>query len=276
MKNTTPFVFTALLTAAAGLTACSDSNNSNNSTESTPVKTDAPEAAVSMTQLPVVVSYRERIMLPPSAQISVTLEDVSRMDVAATIIDKQTISAQSGPPYQLTMTYDANKINPKMRYALRARIEQNGKLIFTNTSFIPAFEKTGQPVSILVQSVGGQQTPVKPQLQTLGNSNWQVIRLGADDNPKGANGQALSLSLQDGQASGFSGCNNYHGGYTIAQQSLKFSPLASTRKACSSPSATAAEQQFLHSVGKVDSYSLKNGKLLLTSENMPLMELKVQ
>lgn len=273
MKSTKPFILTALLCSVAGLSACSDKNAESSKPT---INTTDTKAAVAMTQLPVVVSYRERIMLPPTARISVTLEDVSRMDVAATIIDKQNISAQSGPPYKLTMSYDANKIDPRMRYALRARIENNGKLLFTNTSFIPAFEKKNQPVSILVQSVGAQKAAPTPQRQTLANSNWQVIRIGADEGPKGANGQAISLNLQDGQASGFSGCNNFHGSYTIAQQSIKFGPLASTRKACIDPSATAAEQMFLQHIGKVDGYSLKSGKLLLTSKNMPLMELKVQ
>lgn len=273
MKSTKLFILTALLCSVAGLSACSDKNaESGKPTTNT---TDT-KAAVAMTQLPVIVSYRERIMLPPTARISVTLEDVSRMDVAATILDKQTISAQGGPPYKLTLSYDANKINPQMRYALRGRIEQNGQLLFTNTSFIPAFEKTGQPISILVHSVGGQQIPPKAKLKTLTNSNWQVVRIGADGNPTGANGRAISLSLQDGQASGFSGCNNFHGSYTIAEQSIKFSPLASTRKACIDSSATAAEQTLLQSIGKVDGYSLKSGKLLLTAKNVPVMELKVQ
>lgn len=32
------------------------------------------------------VFYRERVMLPPNAEIQITLEDVSKMDVAADVI----------------------------------------------------------------------------------------------------------------------------------------------------------------------------------------------
>lgn len=263
MKKFTLLALSAGLLSVLALSACGN-------------KEEKQEAAT-LSQLPVEVVYRERMMLPPNALVTVTLEDVSLMDVAATLIDKQTSSTQGGPPFRFTMKYDESKIDPRMRYALRARIELDGKLLFTNTSSIPAFENTdGKPVQILVQNVARPEAPQAQKPALLGNSNWQVTRIGATEVPKNAQNRALNLNFQDGRASGFSGCNQFNGQYTLEALSLKFSPLASTRMACIEGTAMATEQMFLAALTKVDAYSLKGGKLLLIGNNLPLMELQAQ
>ncbi len=78
------------------------------------------------------ILYRERMMLPPNAEITVTLEDVSKMDVAADIIATTTFPAVGGPPWDFAMDYDPARIDSRHRYAVRARIEVNGQLMFTN------------------------------------------------------------------------------------------------------------------------------------------------
>lgn len=47
-----------------------------------------------------------------------------------------------------------------------------------------------------------------------------------------ANSIADSLTSDDSQASGFSGCNQFMGGFTVEGDQLSFGPLASTRKMC--------------------------------------------
>ena len=88
------------------------------------------------------VFYRERIMLPPNAEITVTLEDVSRMDVAADVIATTTFPAVGGPPWGFTLEYDSASIDSRHRYAVRAWVEMNGQLMFTNTMQIPAFSRS--------------------------------------------------------------------------------------------------------------------------------------
>lgn len=43
------------------------------------------------------------------------------------------------------------------RYAMRARIELDGRLWFTNTRHIPAFPDGGGPIQVLVDQVGGEK-----------------------------------------------------------------------------------------------------------------------
>ena len=62
------------------LSACNDDTAQQNS-------------AVKQTtaSLPVQVSYLDRSLLAPNSQLTVTLVDVSKMDVAATVISEQVI-----------------------------------------------------------------------------------------------------------------------------------------------------------------------------------------
>ncbi|MGC3834130.1 YbaY family lipoprotein [Moritella viscosa] len=100
------------------------------------------------------VFYRQRIALPPGAQVSLVLEDISKMDVAAEIIAQQTITAVGFPPYKIDLRYNAAKIKPQHRYALRAQIELGGQLLFINTEQVDAFSnQSAKPTEILVSQV---------------------------------------------------------------------------------------------------------------------------
>ena len=99
-----------------------------------------------------VVWYRERIALPPGAEVIVTLEDQSRADAPATVITDYTHVVDSeGPPYSFRLVFDPSAIDERMTYGLRARIEHEGKLLFTSTEHgDPLAGKPGEPVRIMV------------------------------------------------------------------------------------------------------------------------------
>jgi uncharacterized lipoprotein YbaY/heat shock protein HslJ len=75
-------------------------------------------------------SYRERMMLPPSAMLEVTLEDVTLADAPADIIARTEVQSAKAPPYSFTLTYDPTRINPNHRYNVRAGITADGSLMF--------------------------------------------------------------------------------------------------------------------------------------------------
>jgi putative lipoprotein len=55
--------------------------------------------------------------------------------------------------------YDPSAIDDRMRYGLRARIEMDGKLMFTSTEHIDPFAgEPGEPVRIMVSKQGRNQT----------------------------------------------------------------------------------------------------------------------
>ena len=97
------------------------------------------------------VFYRERMMLPPGIEVEVQLQDISRPDAMATVLESVLLTPQGAPPYAFGIDYNRAAIDPRMTYALRATITHDGRLLFSSTDYIDPF--AGNPVEILVQQV---------------------------------------------------------------------------------------------------------------------------
>ena len=78
------------------------------------------------------MSYREAIKLSPDAVLTVTLADVSRQDVAAKTLAEQLIANPGASPIPFELSYDPDAIVPGHSYAVQARIEWEGRLLFIN------------------------------------------------------------------------------------------------------------------------------------------------
>lgn len=216
------------------------------------------------------VWYRERMMLPPDAEITVTLEDVSKMDVAADIIATTTFPAVGGTPWNFTMEYDPTSIDSRHRYAVRARIEVNGQLMFTNTTQIPAFSgEEGKPLEILVSRVGGGRGGQRPASTTpdasLTNTYWKLVELDGEPAALGAGGRELHIVLtsEENSVRGFSGCNRFTGGYEVNDNQLRFKELASTMMACME--VMELEQRFLVNLEGTMRFTIRGYSLALYS-----------
>jgi putative lipoprotein len=104
------------------------------------------------------VAYRERIALPPDAVVEVVLLDLSRMDVAATILAQQVIVPKQQVPIPFTLGYDPTAIDTRMSYAVRATIKRGDKLLFVTDRNHPVLTR-GYSESVdlvLVRSGGGE------------------------------------------------------------------------------------------------------------------------
>jgi len=92
------------------------------------------------------ITYRERMALPPTAQVEIQLADVSLMDAPSKTIAQQSFTADGRQvPFPFTLTVDQRRLDPRGRYAVSARItDASGKLMFiTDTHNSVTF--TGQP-----------------------------------------------------------------------------------------------------------------------------------
>ncbi|RSZ31945.1 hypothetical protein EJO70_30740 [Variovorax sp. 553] len=79
------------------------------------------------------VTYRERIALDPAAEIVVQLLDVSLMDAPSKVLAEQRIKANGKQvPFAYELKVDAARIDPRMRYAVSARITRGDQLLFIN------------------------------------------------------------------------------------------------------------------------------------------------
>ena len=140
-------VFAGLLLAML-LTAC------NEQAESIEESQQHPDNSL-MRVISGEVWYRERIALPPGAEVIVTLEDQSRADAPATVITDYTHIVDGQGPYSFRLVYDPAAIEERMTYGLRARIEYDGELMFSSTEHIDPFVgERGEPVRIMVSRMG--------------------------------------------------------------------------------------------------------------------------
>ena len=89
------------------------------------------------------ITYRERIALPPTAQIEIQLSDVSLMDAPSRTIAQQTFTADGRQvPFAFSLTVDQRPLDPRHSFAVSARItDALGRLMFiTDTRNSVAFD----------------------------------------------------------------------------------------------------------------------------------------
>ncbi|SEF23131.1 putative lipoprotein [Variovorax sp. NFACC28] len=121
MKRRTSLLMFSAIAGASLLSACAVPSS--------------PSAGGSAAQLRVsgTVTYRERIALDPAAEIQVQLLDVSRMDAPSVVLAEQRIKANGRQvPFAYELKVDAARIDPRMRYAVSARISRGDQLLFIN------------------------------------------------------------------------------------------------------------------------------------------------
>ena len=78
----------------------------------------------------------------------------------------------------------------------------------------------------------------------------------------------ITLTLNDGSASGSAGCNSYGAGYATDGASLTFGPTVVTEMACLEPEGLMKqEQQYLSFLGDVVTFSISGGQLWVDAGN---------
>lgn len=221
------------------------------------------------------VYYRERMALPPGAELTVELQDISRPDAPATTLASVVTPASAGPPYAFSIEYRPGQIDSRHRYGLRAAITFEGRLLFTNTDYINPFAEGAQgpegSLEVLVrrapEAAGGSSAAT--EAPPLERTRWVLESLAGHTVSPGAGGRALDLTLdpEQRQAGGFSGCNRFGGPYQLGddaagpERSLELGPLAGTLMAC--PGGGDLEQPYLDALVRVDSLRQSGNTLSL-------------
>lgn len=73
-----------------------------------------------------------------------------------------------------------------------------------------------------------------------------------------------TLTLEEGLAGGFSGCNTYRGPYELDGDSISLGPLAGTLIGCPGPEADT-EAAYLAALEGVDAWAIEGGELVLST-----------
>jgi heat shock protein HslJ len=115
-------------------------------------------------------------------------------------------------------------------------------------------DASGQPI-LVFQQVSGEQAIA---------GDWTVTAVrtaNAVSSP--VPGSELTLSFASGTASGYAGCNQFTGGYTLTGEDLTIGPLASTRRACADPAVSQQETDYLAALQATASFSATSQMLTL-------------
>jgi putative lipoprotein len=109
------------------------------------------------------ITYRERIAVPPGAQLVVLLVDVSRADAPSETIGSVTLSDIGQPPYPFEIAYRPEQIVESHSYVVQARLTHQGRLLFITDQAYPVISR-GHPaeVQIVLKRVGAPPAASTP------------------------------------------------------------------------------------------------------------------
>lgn len=233
----------------------------------------APVAALAETRtLDGTVTYRERMALPPDAEITVQLVDVSLADAPATLLGETTLTPSHQVPVPFQITYDDADLAEGHSYALQARITVEDQLIFINTSRHAVFGPEPDATDILVERVAASP---EPDAAPSPAGRWLAEDIGGGGVID--NAQSLLELAADGTVTGSGGCNRMRGTAVIEGDALTLGPIAATRMACV-PALGDQEAKFFAALAATRNWKIDEiGKLiLLGAEGQALMRLAPQ
>jgi putative lipoprotein len=103
-----------------------------------------------------IVTYRERFVLPPDAELRVTLSETRGAAAEPKFIAEQTIPRPGQVPLHFRVAFPPSVIDARAGYSLIARIEIAGRTAFVNERPVPVLT-LGNPgtVEIVVTKASG-------------------------------------------------------------------------------------------------------------------------
>ncbi|MDQ2091654.1 YbaY family lipoprotein [Marimonas arenosa] len=198
--------------------------------------------------LEVTVTYRERIALPPDAQLDVQLLDISRAGVSSKRIASQR-SVMTSVPMTVALNYDARMIDEQDRYAVVATIWSGDKQMFRTAYRHDAFGDA--PVEIILSMVADEDTHT-PLSRSISGIAWAVTEIEGiawiNDDP------ATLLIDEEGNFSAFGGCNRFSGTLLPSDGGIAFpQDFAATMMACPDE-IEAFERRFINALVRASDY----------------------
>jgi putative lipoprotein len=214
------------------------------------------------------VTYRERIALPPAAQLRVRLVDLAQPG-RPTVEAAGAIANPGRVPLSFTLNFDSAVISAGHDYALEADILAGDELWFTTGDPHPVEPLDGTPVAILVNFAGqiretppaADPAPETPATPDILNTVWRAEAIRGEAIPPNAD---TSLSIADDlRAGGRGGCNSYFAQVRLEGENLVFSAIAATRMACTEGTIATLEAGYFAALGATRFWRVRDDRLQL-------------
>ena len=222
-----------------------------------------------MTTIAGAVTYLARVALPPESVVRVRLEDTARQDVAATLLaETEVVTTGEQVPIPFTLDADLSSLDAHARPTLRATIAVDGQPRFTTTTHTPLPPEGTDAIELVVDLVR-ETTPA------LGDTEWRLAEL-AGERVELGDGEPvphLVLDLEESRVTGSGGVNRITGTFVLAEDELRFGPLATTMMA-GPEEAMARERAFLGVLARVTGSRLEGSSLTLLADDEPVARLE--
>ncbi len=115
-----------------------------------------------------------------------------------------------------------------------------------------------------------------PASATIEGPTWQLTALGGQSpSVAGSEKRPVTTRFEGGRVSGFSGCNQYTGAYTLNRDSVVIGSLAGTMMACSEP-LMALEKAVMGALTGTLSYAITGDRLTLTPASGASLDFKAE
>lgn len=155
-------------------------------------------------------------------------------------------------------------------------VMENEAFIFKALNDADVLENTGE--TITVSKEGKVRLKLRrdidqtdPQTK-LSAKKWKLIKIGEKDVKLGEDLPFLRFDSEKKSSGGNSGCNVFGGNFEVKGDTIKFSDIISTMRACEFEDRMTIERGFFDGLQKADRFRLDGSKLILINGESVLLE----
>jgi putative lipoprotein len=189
------------------------------------------------------VAYRERMALPPDAEIEAWITDTSPGIQVQAVLGRATVGANGRQvPIPFEIEVDPARVAASHTYGIRAAIRSRGTTLFETPEPVPVLTQ-GAPseVQLLLQRAASGAAG-KPTTTVLAGTKWRLVQM--DGKPALTERPATLEFVDATHVAGSGSCNRFTGAVQVTGSSIRFGPLAATRMACPGATDTQEKQYF--------------------------------
>jgi heat shock protein HslJ len=139
---------------------------------------------------------------------------------------------------------------------------------YTVDVFLAGKEKEAEFRLRLEEIMSPLESSQKPDSDLI-NTRWKLVLLNGNEveTSEGGSDLHMTLRLEENKVNGYAGCNNFFGTYETSERTLRFSKLASTKRACPDMDL---ESEFLNALQSSEEYKIEGEQLTLYSNGEPI------
>ena len=209
------------------------------------------------------VMHRERMALPPTAVVTVRLEEVGRIDAPArTISEVSFVTGGAQSPFSYSLPFTDASVQAGS-FTVRAQIWIGGKLRFASTDAYPVIRNGDMKADILVRAV--------PAAASLQGTKWILTEVAG----KAAIGNQAFFRMDGskGTSGGNTGINVFNATYTLSGTELDITTGVQTMIA-GSPEMMEQERGFLSALQEATTFRVSGNRLELIGNGVVLAKFR--